>query len=173
MAAIKHVIHCFRCQNAERANGRRQQGFTLVEVLVALLVLSIGLLGLAGLQISGLQSNHSAYLRSQASIFASDIIDRMRSNRSAAMNGDYDRVFDDASDLPSAPPAMTLAQNDLSNWGEQVLDTLPGVQGTLSIDANNIVTVSLQWDDSRADRSADRSGAAVTDDTTFNYQTEL
>lgn len=60
------------------------KGFTLVEVLVALLILSIGLLGLAGLQAGGLRSNHSAYLRSQAVMLAHDMADRMRSNPVAA-----------------------------------------------------------------------------------------
>lgn len=156
-----------------RRSPRFGRGFTLVEVLVALLVLSIGLLGLAGLQINGLRGNHSAYLRSQASVLAYDVIDRMRANRSAAMNGDYNLVFSQPSDLPGTSGTPALADVDLAEWGDRVLNTLPGSQGSVAIDANNVVTVSLQWDDSRADRAADRSGAAVTANTTFTYQTEL
>lgn len=159
--------------DARRRPRRRAGGFTLVEVLVALLVLSIGLLGLAGLQLSGLQGNHSAYLRSQVSVLAYDMIDRMRANRGAAMNGDYDLVFDEASDLPDTSGSPTQAEIDLADWGDRVLNMLPGSQASVDIDGNNIVTVSVQWDDTRADRAADRSGAAVTADTTFTYQTEL
>ena len=61
-----------------------QRGATLIEVLVAMLVLSIGLLGLAGMQMTALKSNQSAYYRSQATVLAYDIIDRMRANRADA-----------------------------------------------------------------------------------------
>ena len=64
-------------------------GFTMVELLVAVLVLSIGLLGLAGLQAAGLRNNQSAYLRSQATILAYDVADRMRATRAAAAAGAY------------------------------------------------------------------------------------
>jgi type IV pilus assembly protein PilV len=60
-----------------------QRGFTLTEVLIAVLVLAVGLLGLAGLQLAGMKSNHSAYLRSQATIVAYDLLDRMRADPAA------------------------------------------------------------------------------------------
>ena len=62
---------------------RRESGFSLIEVLVALLVLSIGLLGLAALQAQGLRFNHDAYVRTQATNLAYDIVDRMRVNNTA------------------------------------------------------------------------------------------
>jgi len=66
----------------------RARGFTLIEALVALIVLSIGLLGIAGMQISGLRANQSAASRTQASYLADDIADRMRANYTAARNGE-------------------------------------------------------------------------------------
>jgi len=65
------------------------RGFTLIEILVALLVLSLGLIGLAMLQATGLRYNNESYMRSQATILAYDIIDRMRANKSAADAADY------------------------------------------------------------------------------------
>ena len=62
----------------------RQRGFTLLEVLIAVMLLAVGLLGLAGLQAVSLRNNHSAYLRSQATMLTYEIIDGMRTNRSAA-----------------------------------------------------------------------------------------
>ena len=59
---------------------QQQQGFTMIEVLIAAFVLGIGLLGLASLQARSLQFNYSAYQRSQANLLAYDIIDRMRAN---------------------------------------------------------------------------------------------
>ncbi len=71
------------------------RGFSLIEVLVALAVLSIGLLGLAALQTIGLKLNHQSYERTQAVIQAYDIIDRMRANKSgtgSAINSTYDNI---------------------------------------------------------------------------------
>ncbi len=73
---------------------RPTSGYTLVEVLVAVVILSVGLLGLAGMQARGMRNSHDAYLRSQAAILAYDIADRMRANRDAALAGDYDIGID-------------------------------------------------------------------------------
>ncbi|MEN8131095.1 MAG: type IV pilus modification protein PilV [Pseudomonadota bacterium] len=75
-------------------NGMR--GFSLIEVLVAVLVLSIGLLGLAGLQKTSISNTHSSYLRSQANYLIYDLIDRMRANRATAKTGSYNIPFDTA-----------------------------------------------------------------------------
>ena len=58
----------------------RQQGISLIELLVAILLISIGLLGLLSLQLSGVQSSHGSYLRSQATLLADDLIERIRAN---------------------------------------------------------------------------------------------
>ena len=64
----------------------RSHGFSMIEVLVTLLVLSIGLLGLAAMQVRSIKNTHSAYLRSQATYLAYDMLDRMRANM-ANING--------------------------------------------------------------------------------------
>ncbi|WP_290652055.1 type IV pilus modification protein PilV, partial [Aquisalimonas sp.] len=76
----------------------RQQGYSLLEILIAVLVLSIGLLGLAGLQTTSLQSNQSAAQVSQATFLAQDMFDRMRANSEEARNGNYNLDFGDSSD---------------------------------------------------------------------------
>lgn len=68
--------------------NRNQKGFTLIEILITVIVLSIGLLGLAGLQISGLRANISSEARSKASILANDIAERMRANPLGVQNDD-------------------------------------------------------------------------------------
>ncbi|MCX7101946.1 MAG: type IV pilus modification protein PilV, partial [Methylobacter sp.] len=68
-----------------KTHGMKQTaGFTLIEVLIAMLVLAVGLLGLAGLQATSLKSNQSAYNRSQATQLAYDLADRMRANVAGA-----------------------------------------------------------------------------------------
>ena len=129
-------------------------GFTLLEVLVAVLVLSIGLLGLAGLQTQGLRNNHSALLRSQATALAYDALDRMRGNRDQAMLGAgsaYNTFFTtsvSSINCSSNCNSAQMAQYDLAAWKDQV-GRLPAGQGQIAIDANDKATVSVRWADTR------------------------
>ncbi|HID48830.1 MAG TPA: type IV pilus modification protein PilV, partial [Chromatiales bacterium] len=66
------------------------RGFTLLEVMIALVIFSIGLLGLAGLQARGLQSNTTAQYRTTAMILAYDMADRIRANSTGVAAGNYD-----------------------------------------------------------------------------------
>lgn len=125
----------------------RQSGFTLLEVLVALLVLSIGLLGLAGLMASSIRNNHSAYQRTQATWLAYDMIDRMRVNRAAAIASteDYDIAIGTA-----ASGSAGLAGADVTGWKATLANALPAGDGSVDVDsATRIVTVIVQWNDSR------------------------
>lgn len=115
--------------------GRKQQGMSLIEVLVAVLVLALGLLGLAMLQTAGLRLTTDSYSRSQATFLAYDIIERMRANQAGFIAGNYD--IDDATEAAtaystyrtckgstcacdtSACTSATLAQYDLGKWYEQ------------------------------------------------------
>src|SRR5690606_35939345 len=116
--------------SSARAAARCQDGFSLIEVLVALLVLSVGLLGLAMLQIEGLKHNTDAYYRTQATVLAYDIMDRMRANSDAARNGDYvstaipaEETCGDTSSGCGSPAA--LASYDLHHWYTQLKAALP------------------------------------------------
>lgn len=135
----------------------RADGFTLIESLVALLVLSIGLLGVAAMQLSSLQANNGAFQRTQATFLAQDIADRMRANRRAALDGAYDIDFGDA--VPAEP--ATVAETDLVVWKDRLSATLPAGASGDSADAptaaiatnaaDETVTITIQWDDSRGD----------------------
>lgn len=124
-----------------------QHGFTMVEVLVTVLILAIGLLGLAGLQSTALRSNHSAYLRSQATVLAYDIADRMRANRTAALNDDYNVG------LGGAPTGSTMAVTDVNAWKGNLAAMLPQGDGTVDR-AGTRFTITVQWDDSRGEEAA-------------------
>lgn len=131
--------------NHSRPALRRARGFTLIEALVALLALSIGLLGVAGLQLAGLRANVGASWRTQGTYLAYDILDRMRANR--------DRRTDYEIGLGAAPAGSTTAATDLQAWKAHLADTLPGGEGTVTVDGadNTEVTITVQWDDSRGE----------------------
>lgn len=146
-----------------------QRGATLIEVLVAMLILSVGLLGLAGMQMTALQSNQSAYYRSQATVLAYDVIDRMRANRADALNGVYDIALKNETCDSALEASGTLAQRDVAEW-------LNSLSCQLSADARGSVvrdgrlfTVSIEWNDNRG-RIGD---ANETDRETFVYRTQL
>ncbi|MDT8385068.1 MAG: type IV pilus modification protein PilV [Gammaproteobacteria bacterium] len=86
---MSHTVNPFRSTTHSR---RDHSGFTLIEVLVTVVVVSIGLLGLAGLQINGLRANLSSEARSKATLLASDIIERMRANPLGVANNDYANI---------------------------------------------------------------------------------
>jgi type IV pilus assembly protein PilV len=119
----------------------KQNGATLIEVLVALLLLSIGLLGVAGLQINALQVNRGAHVRSQASVLAYYIADRMRANRDSALAGGYNVAFG------ATPSGATINLRDVANWKAELASTLPAGDGEVSIIAGNIVLIRVRWTD--------------------------
>lgn len=145
-----------------------QRGATLIEVLVTLVVLAIGLLGMAGLQTMSIKSNQSAYYRSQASFLAYDITERMRANRKAAKDGDYDVNFPASSKANAV--SGTRAKQDLAEWLNSLADKLPNGTGKISRE-NTLVTLEVQWDDSRgAIQTSDNDKKSIE---TFVYWTEI
>jgi len=145
----------------------KQSGFTLLEVLVAVLVLSIGLLGLAGLLASSIRNNQSAYQRTQATWLAYDIVDRMRVNRPAALASDYDTTLGTPANCAANPTLSgSMAAQDLTGWKTLLACALPAGDGAVALNAaNRQVTVTVQWNDSR--------GTSGNTAQTFQIQTQL
>jgi len=150
------------------------KGFGLIEVLVALVVLSIGLLGLINLQIRGHQYSDSARQRSQATFLAYDILDRMRANRDQVVTGSYNLAMGSTLTTPSnmcVDPSATcgtdeLAAFDLWEWKQDLSNFLPNADASIIKDAAittaDVYQVTIQWS-RQAFSEADR-------DTTFGTQ---
>ena len=135
---------------AGRATSQRaMRGVSLIEVLITIVVLSIGLLGLAGLQATGTKFNHSAYMRSQATNLAYDMADRMRANRAAALANAY--VLD-ADDPP--PAGAEVAQLDLQQWRAELAARLPAGAGGVTALGSDQFEIEVRWDNSRLQNEA-------------------
>ncbi|MBZ2170105.1 MULTISPECIES: type IV pilus modification protein PilV [Marinobacter] len=150
-----------------RAGGQREKGFTLIEILVTLFILAIGLLGLASLLFEGMLNNQGAYLRTQASILAYDMADRMRANKDQATA--YDNFTTDGAStaLPACASqaagcsAAGLVDYDKAAWTRQIqnvgsnMTMIPGGIGTISHDAaTNTYTISVQWQEGSRSNAA-------------------
>lgn len=143
-------------------------GFTLIEILIAVLVLSVGVLGLISMESLALRSNQTAYHRSQATILAYDLADRIRANR-GELSSTYETSFPEGaapssvascSGVSTACDSVALAQDDLYQWYQKVEKVLPSVSLSVTSLSPN-VTIELQWD-------GDRSGTIDEKDPVFS-----
>lgn len=146
--------------------SKPQKGFGLLEVLITVVILAIGLLGLAALQGVSLKNNTSAYHRSQANILVSDIVDRMRANSNLITN--YRSGFmaptiavRQAPCLAAGCSAAQMAQHDLYEWNALITSVLPGAVGNISF-ADPLYTVSITWDDDRDGNNANNPNFQVS-----------
>ncbi len=120
-----------------------KHGFTLLEVLVTLIVLSVGLLSIAGLKVVSLRTSHSAYMRSQATGFANDMIDRMRANSDGVALWAYDQPTRSGSagtkeedcELNAGCDPNEMAAHDLFIWNDAIAAVLPNGFGMVCIDS--------------------------------------
>ena len=123
-------------------NSYRSRGFSLIEILVTMVLVSVGLLGVASMQALNMKNNANSTLRTQASVLAYDAIDRLRANRTRALNDEYDVANIAAVNLGGL--ANGIVKTDLTDWQTALIGFLPGGTGTISV-AAGILTVTVQW----------------------------
>lgn len=138
----------------------QEAGSSLIEVVVALFVLAVGMLGVLSMQVKSMQFSQSAYYYAQAVYLANDILEKMRSNPSMAAS--YLLELDDitpaatvdCSDAGVTCSSAELRSHDLKEWRDNVRDTL--VSGKSSV-ANNgdYYLITVQFDDSRSEVNND------------------
>ncbi|MBB4866605.1 type IV pilus assembly protein PilV [Pseudomonas nitritireducens] len=150
------------------------RGFSLVELLVSVLILSVGLLGLAGLQSVSVAAGYSSLQRSQASWLASEMTDLLRANPTAARAGAYNLDFAEPGAGCPSSVAGSRAQLDLGQWRKALCTALgDSASGLVQVSrAGELyrVEVGVRWDDSRTQR---RLADEVEHWATFTYRTAL
>lgn len=123
-----------------------QKGFSLIEVLIAVLVLAIGLLGLASLQLKSIQTNQQSYYLSQVDNYLNDIVNRMRANSTELSQ--YLLAVDETAATPASTD--TLAVRERYQWQQTVLEKIIPGRTKMSIQrqtgTDNIYEVSIMWD---------------------------
>ncbi len=139
-------------------NIKKSKGFTIVEVLVAMIILAIGVLGLGLMQISSLQNTRGGQMRSQATLLAYDIIDSMRANIPAVTAGHYNSANRTGYAGPSQCYGaesncsdQDMANADLDRWRTSLRLNLPpagwGTVTTTDAVDTSVVSVTVNWTD--------------------------
>ncbi|HVH32552.1 MAG TPA: type IV pilus modification protein PilV [Tahibacter sp.] len=120
---------------------RKNRGFSLLEVMIALIIFSVGVLGMAGLLMLSVRTNHSAYLRSQAGFLAQGMADRMRLNMPALWTDGYNLTYPTTGTVPSCTPGTpcTITQivtRDSITWSNSLTQLLPAPTARISCQLN-------------------------------------
>lgn len=179
---------------------RRGRGFTLLEVLIAIVILGVGLLGLAGLLMVSVRTNQSAYLRTQASFLAQSMADRMRTNMRGVVGAAYNvtvPVGGTAGTSAACPCSVAqLAARDLWWWSQEMRQFLPNASATIAcvqrpgsplvgggvlmntalvsrLSFDGICTISMSWSESTLNvggPGATGTGAAETQTFVWAFQ---
>jgi type IV pilus assembly protein PilV len=130
-------------------------GFSMVEVLVAVFVLSLGLLGYAATLAATVRASHTAHQRTQATALAYEVIDMIRANRF-----NYRQYVIDFGQ--AAPSGTTMGANDIRAWTQRLGTVLPNGQARIQVDATGVgaarrmlVRVFIRWDESRGEADPD------------------
>jgi len=140
----KHTYR-FRSRHNSSGPGMQMSGFGMIEVLVSLLVLAVGLLGLASLQTTGLAQTSEVRNRSQAILLADDMFERIRSNRENMASYAVAEGNPPACNSSFAINNTVVATNDVNEWKNSLACLLPGGNGSVQVNSGT-VTVQIVWD---------------------------
>ncbi len=134
----------------------QQRGVTIIESMIALLVISVGLLGIAALQLTSMKQNNTALQNSKAVWIAYTMADRVRANSNSFVNyAGIDTTGDYNQECTAAPcSALELVEADADDWVDEV-SVLPSGRGQIAGNATTL-TITVMWDD-------EGTGAAGTD----------
>lgn len=170
----------------------KNDGFTLLEVMISIAILAVGMLGIAGLNMVSIEHNNAAYLRSQAVTITQDIVERMRNNPDAVDNGAFDSLdSDDISSVPNSDcltdasgcTSTQLATIDIAQWVQTIKKInddndhrqLPGASATITADVStdNLFTIKIEWAIKRLAEVSGATGTYSRADSKSNYEYQV
>lgn len=130
--------------------ARGQGGFSLVEVLIALVIMSVGMLGIAGLYVQSMQAGRTSMLRHHAVTLAGDIADRIRANPRAGIAYEGPGLNGNCVSGVANCDEVAMAGHDILLWQQQAVDTLPA--GTVQITFDDagippLYTINVGWEE--------------------------
>ena len=152
-----------------KTNNKRQKGFTLIEAMISVVVFSFGLLGVAGVMLVAVKSNHNGYMRSQATFLAHSMVDMMRRNSWAVWNDNYDGTYSGYNSIATACTTTAcgcsaVARRDVTQWSNMINSTLTNGSGEISCNTTavyggfacgqadqpylGLCTIKVTWDES-------------------------
>lgn len=127
---------------------QRQRGFSLVEVLIALVIMSVGMLGIAGLYVQSMQAGRTSLLRHHAVTLAGDVADRIRANPRAGIS--YEGAGLNGSCVSGVVDCdeVAMAGHDILLWKQQAVDSLPAGDVEITFDDTGVpplYTINVTW----------------------------
>ena len=135
-----------------KTDSKKQVGFTMIEVLVALFILSIGVTGVAMLQLTALKRNQSTQYQAAATMIAYDLMDKMRRNRTIALAGGYNlNSYSTSSSIPGSIAVGSVAYQDITDMRRALLNDFPANAADITISRPGArrMQVSISWSDSK------------------------
>lgn len=161
--------------NRQHSPSGKPQGFALIEVLVTIIIMALGLLGMANLQANGVRQNGASLLRTLAAQQAYDMADRIRANPAGVTAGEYNSISGTGSSqncLTSSCTPAQLADYDQYVWNTDNAALLPAGAGTVT-GSNNLFTIVVRWDGDRTGATGTGCTSASTDLKCFTLTTRI
>lgn len=148
----------------EAINTQRQQGFSMIEILVSVFVTAFALLGLAALQFSSVNTTNFAYTQSQSMMVITELVDQMRSNVDAAKSDAFDiapatggalKSFADVySDTDAPPSGATEIDKIKFYWFENINRTLPDAKAAIDCNSSGMCAIKVQYSNIDKDKAS-------------------
>jgi type IV pilus assembly protein PilV len=140
--------------SSNRNAAGAQRGFSLVEVLIALIIMSVGMLGIAGLYVQSMQAGRTSLFRHNAVTLAGDVADRIRANPRAGVDYMGPGVDNSCVGMGIDCTPTQMAANDILLWDQQARDSLPNGAVTMQFDGGvtpPVYTITISWTEAGQD----------------------
>ena len=138
------LVHCIKKPPEQTFSHKKQKGFSLIEVLVSLVLVSFGLMTLTNHQMQSLSVSTAAYTETQGTLHLQEIVELLRVNKDAAASGNYNIALSSFSDLPTEE--LNSAETERFNWFKNLNSILPGAEASISCSNSFNCKLSLEHD---------------------------